>query len=266
MVALAWLMLILLLAIVAPIFFELPLNSVDLSVTFREPVWTGGSWSYPLGTDNLGRDLLSQIAYGAQVSLSVAFVVAALSGIFGTFIGLATGYFGGWIDLAAARVIEAQLSLPVIIVALAIVISLGPSFSTVALAIALANWVPYARVIRSEVFVLRSTDFVALAQTAGLSSFTILTRHIFPNVLPSVVILASQTFGRAIIYEASLSYLGLGVQPPLVSWGGMIAHSQIYLSSNPWLVLIPTITLALTALAANVIGDRIRDSLDPASR
>jgi len=197
------------------------------------------------------------------VSLLVAVSSVFLASSIGTLVGLISGYFEGWIDVVAARIIEAQLSLPLILVALAIVIALGSSFQTVVLAIALSSWVPFARIVRSEVLVLKHHDFVDLAVVAGLGGPAIIRRHILPNVLPSVVVLASQNFGQAIIYEASLSYLSLGVQPPQVSWGFMIAQSRIYLASVPLLVLAPAVTLAVTALSANILCDLLRDRLDP---
>jgi peptide/nickel transport system permease protein len=197
------------------------------------------------------------------VSLLVALTAALAASLIGTVVGLISGYSEGWGDIVLSRVIEAQLSLPVILVALSIAISLGPSFRTTVLAIAITSWVPYARVVRSEVLVLKRSDFTALAIVTGLRSSKILWRHILPNVLPSVVVLATQNFGQAIVYEAGLSFLGIGVQPPDVSWGLMIAQSYLYIISVPWLVLAPAFALALTALSTNLLGDIIRDRLDP---
>jgi peptide/nickel transport system permease protein len=188
---------------------------------------------------------------------------ALAASLIGTVVGLISGYSEGWGDIVLSRVIEAQLSLPVILVALSIAISLGPSFRTTVLAIAITSWVPYARVVRSEVLVLKRSDFTALAIVTGLRSSKILWRHILPNVLPSVVVLATQNFGHAIVYEAGLSFLGIGVQPPDVSWGLMIGQSYLYIISVPWLVLAPAFALALTALSTNLLGDIIRDRLDP---
>jgi peptide/nickel transport system permease protein len=251
-------------AIVRPLVDAEPLGRVDLGRTFLPPVWSPrGSWSHPLGTDQLGRDIFTRLAYGARLSLLVAVTAAGISSVVGTVIGLVTGYFEGWVDVLAARLIEAQLSLPLILVALAMVIGFGPSVPTLVAAIALSSWVPYARVVRSEVLVLKRADFVALSVVTGLRPWTIIGRHVLPNVLPSVIVLASQNFGQAIIAEASLSYLGLAVQPPAVSWGLMIAQARIFLSSQAWLVLAPALTLAVTALAANILGDRLRDRVDP---
>jgi peptide/nickel transport system permease protein len=251
-------------AIVRPLVDPEPLGRVDLGRTFLPPIWSpGGRWSHPLGTDQLGRDIFTRLAYGARLSLLVAVTAAGISSVVGTAIGLVTGYFEGWVDVLAARLIEAQLSLPLILVALAMVIGFGPSVPTLVAAIALSSWVPYARVVRSEVLVLKRSDFVALSVVTGLRPWTIIGRHVLPNVLPSAIVLASQNFGQAIIAEASLSYLGLAVQPPAVSWGLMIAQARIFLSSQAWLVLAPALTLAVTALAANILGDRLRDRIDP---
>lgn len=253
-----------LVAVVRPLTESVPLGQVDLGHTFAPAVWDpGGSLRHPLGTDQLGRDILTRLAYGARLSLLVALTASGISAVIGTAIGLLTGYFEGWIDVLAARVIEAQLALPLILVALAMVIGFGTSLPTLVAAIAISSWVPYARVVRSEVLVLKRSDFVALSVVTGLRPPTILWRHVLPNVLPSVIVLASQNFGQAIIYEASLSYLGLAVQPPRVSWGLMIAQARIYLSSHAWLALAPALTLAVTALAANILGDLLRDRLDP---
>jgi len=262
--AMAVLAAVVLAAVARPWFDPEPLGRVDLGRTFVPPIWSAsGTWGHPLGTDQLGRDIFTRLAYGARLSLLVAVTAAGLSAVVGTVVGLLTGYFEGWIDVVAARLIEAQLSLPLILVALAMVVGFGASVPTLIAAIAISTWVSYARVVRSEVLVLRRSDFVALSIITGLRPSTILWRHILPNVLPSVIVLASQSFGQAIIYEASLSYLGLAVQPPGVSWGLMIAQARIFLSSQAWLVLAPALALAVTALAANVLGDLVRDRLDP---
>jgi peptide/nickel transport system permease protein len=250
-------------AIVAPYVSQEPLGRVSLSESFVPPIWAGGSWNHVFGTDQLGRDILGRLGYGARVSLVVAACAALAASLVGTLIGLVSGYVGGWFDLVVARIVEAQLSLPLILIALSVVIALGASLATIVFAIALSSWVPYARVVRSEVLVLKNSDFVALSVVTGLPTTTILRRHVLPNVLPSVVILASQNFGYAIIQESTLSYMSLGVQPPNVSWGLMIAQSRVYLASMPWLVLAPTFALAITALSANILGDFLRDRLDP---
>jgi peptide/nickel transport system permease protein len=229
-------------------------------------VWDGGTISHVLGTDNLGRDLLERLAYGARVSLLVGIASTVLASLIGSIIGLLAGYVGGWLDAVLARIIDAQLCFPTILLGLSFAAFLPPSLYVIVLAISLSIWPMYARVVRAEVLVVRQSDFVALAIAGGMRRAAIMRRHILPNVLPMVVVLASQNFGLAVIYEAALSYLGIGVQPPATSLGLMIADGQVYLTSNPWVVFAPVIVLASISLAVNVLGDRLRDAFDPTSR
>lgn len=239
-------------------------EKIDVSKTFQPPIWAGGSWEHVLGTDNLGRDILSRLVSGARISLIVAVAAVLLAGIGGTIIGLAAGYFGGAVDSVAARLIDAQLAFPLVALALAVVVAFGPSTPVVICVIAVTSWVAYARVVRGEVMSLRNRDFVALAQTAGMREVKILLRHLLPNVMPSIIVLASLDLARVIIYEASLSFLGLGVQPPNSSWGLMISEGRVYLATEPFVVLIPAAALVVLTISANVLGDSLRDRLDPA--
>lgn len=236
---------------------------LDLRRTFQPPVFMGGTWANPLGTDQLGRDVLTMVVYGARVSLTIAFASVLVGGALGSLLGMVSGYSGGWVDTLFARVADAQLALPYIVVALAVVMAFGPSFPVVVGVISLSIWVPYARVVRSQVLVIRESEYVALGRVAGLRTSKILFRHIIPNVLPSAIVLATLDFGKVIIFEASLSFLGLGIQPPQTSWGLAIAESRTYLTSGWWIVAMPGIALALTALSSSVIGDALRDWADP---
>jgi peptide/nickel transport system permease protein len=241
-------------------------TDVFLNQAFRPPVWDGGTISHVFGTDQLGRDLLQRLAYGARVSLLVGLASTIVASLIGVTIGLLAGYVGGWLDAVLARVADAQLCFPAILLGLSFAAFLPPSLYVIVLAIALSTWPMYTRVVRAEVLVVRQSDFVALAIAGGMRRGAIMRRHILPNVLPIVVVLASQNFGLAVIYEAALSYLGVGVQPPGTSLGLMISDGQVYLTSNPWVVFAPVIVLASISLAVNVLGDRLRDVFDPTSR
>lgn len=265
-VAVIWLFIIVTLAVIIPIINSEPLTAVFLNQAFRPPVWAGGTASHLLGTDQLGRDLLQRLAYGARVSLIVGAASTVAACIAGSVIGLVAGYVGRWTDVVLARVTDAQLCFPTILLGLSFAAFLPSSLFVIVLAIALSTWPMYARVVRAEVLVVRQSDFVALAIAGGMRQAVVIRRHIVPNVIPIIVVLASQNFGLAVIYEAALSYLGIGVQPPNTSLGLMIADSQVYLTSNPWVVFAPALTLASISLAVNILGDRIRDTVDPSSR
>ena len=176
---------------------------------------------------------------------------------------MTAGFTGGWFDIAVARVSEVALSLPQIVIGLVLFLTFGKGFWVVVAVIASTSWVPYARVIRAEVSVIRASEFVALAVVGGLSRATIILRHILPNVLPTIIVLAAMGFGHVILLEASLSFIGLGIQPPQSSWGLMIAKYSIYLATHPWLLLAPSAALVMASLSSQVIGDFLRDWLDP---
>jgi peptide/nickel transport system permease protein len=254
--------LIVLAAIFGPMIFRTPASQIDLLHPLAPPVWAGGTWEHPLGTDTLGRDLLAQVLAGARVSLFVAVTVTVISAVGGTLLGVLAGYWRG-ADSVISYLTQAQLSLPLIIIALALIVAIGPSVQSVIIAVALSSWVPYTRVVRSEVLALRRREFMDLAVVAGERQSHVIARHVVPNVFPTVIVLSALTFGQAIVGEASLSFLGLGVQPPNTSWGLMIAQSEQYVTVHPWLVLLPSIVLAVAALSANAVGDFIRDRLDP---
>lgn len=254
-------------AIVIPWIIGTPLTSTNLADAYQPAVWSAhGSWSHLLGTDELGRDLLQRLAYGARASLLVGVASAVFAAALGSVLGLVAGYLRGWPDAIVSRLADAQLAFPVILMGLSLTVVLSPSLTTVVAAVVLATWPTFARVVRSEVLVLRESEFVSLAVVAGLHNRAIVARHVLPNVLPTIIVLASQSFGLAVIYEAALSYLGVGVQPPNVSLGLMVSDAQGYLATAPRLVLAPTIVLALTALAANILGDWLRERMDPTLR
>ncbi|WP_191089810.1 ABC transporter permease [Nesterenkonia ebinurensis] len=236
-------------------------TSVHLGRTLREPVFLGGTWEHPLGTDNLGRDILLQLAHALRVSGLVAVVSVFFAGTAGAIFGLLSGYRGGWVDFIVGRLTEAQMALPLLIVAMTLVVALGPSLPTLVLAIALSGWVPFARLVRSETLALREREFVTLAQLSGVHAARILVRHLLPNVIPSTLILATQQIAVAVIEESALSFLGLGVQPPNTSLGLMVGQTRVYMQSDPWLPMVPVLALVVLSLSVNLLGDQMRNKM-----
>ncbi len=219
-----------------------------------------------LGTDHLGRDVLSRMIHGARVSLLVGFAAVVVGGIVGATLGLLAGFRGGWTDSVIMTLADAQLAFPFILLAIGIIAVLGPSFPTLIVVIGLSGWVTYARVLRSQVLVLRSREFIDAIQALGGSVARVIARHIFPNVLSSLVVIATLELARAIVLEATLSFLGLGVQPPTPSWGGMVQEGREYLDSAWWISTAPGIVLMLTSIVVSRTGDWLRDLLDPTLR
>ena len=219
-----------------------------------------------LGTDHLGRDVLSRAIYGARVSLLVGLAAVVVGGIVGASLGLLAGFRGGWTDSIIMTLADAQLAFPFILLAIGIIAVLGPSFPTLIVVIGLSGWVTYARVLRSQVLVLRSREFVDAIHALGGSVSRVIARHILPNVLSSLVVIATLELARAIVLEATLSFLGLGVQPPTPSWGGMVHEGREYLDSAWWISTAPGIVLMLTSIIVSRTGDWLRDLLDPTLR
>ncbi|GGJ40377.1 peptide ABC transporter permease [Paenarthrobacter histidinolovorans] len=249
-------------AIFVPVFVDASPGTVDLTNSLRKPIWMGGSWDAPLGTDQLGRDVLLQLSLAIRISALVATVSVLLAGTIGVMLGLVSGYRGGWMDSIVNRLSETQMALPFLVVAMVLAVALGPSLTTIVVAIALSGWVPFARLVRAEALVLRNREFVLLAKVASVSSARIVLRHLLPNVLPSVVVLGTQSIAIAVLEESALSFLGLGVQPPMMSLGSMIGQTRLQLQTDAWLPLTPIIVLALLALAINILGDRFRRRLE----
>jgi peptide/nickel transport system permease protein len=222
--------------------------------------------AHPLGTDHLGRDVLSRTLYGARVSLLVGFAAVAVGSVVGGALGILAGYRGGWTDSVVMTVADAQLAFPFVLLAIGIIGVLGPSFPTLVAVIGLSGWVDYARVLRSQVLVLRSREFVDAILALGGAVPRIVARHILPNVLSTLVVIATLQLARAIVLEATLSFLGLGIQPPTPSWGGMIQEGREYLDSAWWISIFPGCLLLLTSLVVSRSGDWLRDLLDPTLR
>jgi peptide/nickel transport system permease protein len=234
---------------------------------FRPPVWEArGTWEHPLGTDRLGRDMLSRIIWGARVSLAAGVVTVLLASAFGAAVGLVAGYYGGRVDIALMRFTDATMSFPVILLALILAVTVGPSFTNVVVAIAVILWARYARVIRAQVLTLMQLDFIAQSRIAGAGGWRIITRHLFPNTLNTLVVLVTLQIGYVIIVEASLSFLGAGIPPPTPAWGSMISEGREYVTSAWWASFFPGLAILLVVLAFNLIGDWLRDTLDPKLR
>jgi peptide/nickel transport system permease protein len=219
-----------------------------------------------LGTDHLGRDVLSRMLWGARVSLLVGFAAVGVGGLVGAGLGIVAGYRRGWADTIIMTLADAQLAFPFILLAIGIIAVLGPSFPTLVVVIGLSGWMSYARVLRSQVLVLRSREFVDAIHALGGSVPRVVGRHIVPNILSSLVVIATLELARSIVLEATLSFLGLGVQPPTPSWGGMIQEGREYLDSAWWISTSPGVLLMLTSLAVSRTGDWLRDLLDPTLR
>jgi peptide/nickel transport system permease protein len=219
-----------------------------------------------LGTDHLGRDVLSRMVWGARVSLLVGFAAVGVGGLVGALLGIVAGYRGGWADTVIMTLADAQLAFPFILLAIGIIAVLGPSFPTLIVVIGLSGWMSYARVLRSQVLVLRSREFVDAIHALGGSMPRVIARHIVPNILSSLVVIATLELARSVVLEATLSFLGLGVQPPTPSWGGMIQEGREYLDSAWWISTCPGLLLMLTSLAVSRTGDWLRDLLDPTLR
>jgi peptide/nickel transport system permease protein len=219
-----------------------------------------------LGTDHLGRDVLSRIVFGTRVSLTIGFAAVAVGGIVGGLLGLVAGFRGGWVDEVVMTVADAQLAFPFILLAIGIIAVLGPSFPNLIVVVGLSGWVTYARVLRSQVLSLRQRDFVSAILGLGGSVPRVLVRHILPNVASTFMVIATLELARAIVLEATLSFLGLGIQPPTPSWGGMIHEGREYLDSAWWISVCPGVWLMLTSLVVSRTGDWLRDVLDPTLR
>ena len=231
------------------------------------PAWVArGTWENPLGTDRFGRDVLSRIIYGSQISLIVSLLVIGVAGTVGTLIGLIAGYRGGLTDTILMRLTDIGLSLPTVLVAVVLVAVSEPSFRNVILVISLLLWPRFARQIRGETLALKQQDFVALAVVAGRPSSWIIARHIFPNVVPTLLVICTLQVGYVILLEGSLSFLGVGVPPPNPAWGLMIAEGRGFLATAWWMSLFPGLAMLLTVLAVNLLGDWLRDRLDPKLR
>jgi peptide/nickel transport system permease protein len=261
------LLIITVLAIFAPIFSPFDPYVQDLAYRTVPPVWfEKGTWLHPLGTDQLGRDYLSRLLYGARISLLIGVSVACISGLIGTTMGMLAGYFGGRADMLVSFLVTTRLSMPVILVALATVAIVGSSLWVVIMVLGLLKWDRFAVVMRSATQQVRSMEYVSAAQSAGASTFRILMTEVLPNVLPHLIVIATLEAASAILLEAALSFLGLGVQPPLPSWGLMISEAKSYMFFSFWLIAIPGTALAVLIFAINLAGDGLHQLFSPDER
>jgi peptide/nickel transport system permease protein len=227
------------------------------------PGFAGGNASYPLGTDQLGRDVLARLAYGTRLSLMIAVIAVCISGILGVVVGLYAGFYGGWAGRIVMRATDIQLAFPFILFAILVVGALGPGIRNVVFVLGVSGWVLYARVVRGDVLRLRELEYVASARAVGVRDHTIIFRHILPNALPPVIVIATSATAQMIISEAALSFLGVGVQPPDPSLGTMLSDGREYLTIDPWLATVPGIAIMIAVLGINLLGDWLRDVLDP---
>jgi peptide/nickel transport system permease protein len=254
-------------AILAPILAPHSPTEQSLPDKLLPPAWQeGGSAKYLLGTDTLGRDVLSRLLYGARVSLTVAAAALLAGGGVGLMLGIVAGYAGGRTDSFIMRVVDATLTFPTILIALLLAVSLGQGLRTIAIAITVIIWARFARVVRGEVLAVKTRDFVALAKVHGCSHLRIMAIHIVPNVLNTFMVLLTLHIGFVIIVEASLSFLGAGIPPPTPSWGQMVADGRSHIASAWWLSVVPGVAIVLVVLAFNLFGDWLRDWLDPRLR
>jgi len=239
----------------------------DLLKRLVPPVWDSrGSWEHIFGTDHLGRDYLSRLIYGARISLLIGIGAALISGIIGTIMGVMAGYFGGRVDMIVTFLITVRLSMPVVLVALAVVAIVGGSLQVVITVLGLLLWDRFAVVMRSSTLQIRSMDYVAAAQAVGCSTSRVLMTEVMPNVVNNLIVITTIEIAHAIILEAALSFLGLGVQPPMPSWGLMVSEGKDMMLFEPWLITIPGVALFLLVLAINLMGDGVRDITAPENR
>jgi peptide/nickel transport system permease protein len=254
-------------ALAAPLLAPYDPYDQDLARRLIPPIWHAeGAWAHPLGTDMLGRDYLSRLIYGARISLLIGLAVMLISGLIGTTLGVAAGYFGGKVDLVVTYLITVRLALPVILVALAVVALVGSSLWVVILVLGLLKWDRFAVVMRSVTMQVRGLDYVLAARATGCSTARIVLGELLPNVADALVVVATLEMASAILLEAALSFLGLGVQPPLPSWGLMISEAKSYMFFSAWLIAIPGAALFALVLAINLLGDGIRDVTAPEGR
>jgi peptide/nickel transport system permease protein len=260
------LLIVVLLAIFAPLLAPHDPYAQDLMARMKPPVFLGGSWEHPLGTDLLGRDFLSRLLYGARISLTIGIVAAFISGIIGTTMGVAAGYFGGRTDTIVTFLVTTRLAMPVVLVALAVVAIFGGSLNVVILVLGFLLWDRFAVVLRASTRQIASREYVTAARAIGCSVPRIVLTEIMPNVANNLIVVVTLEMAHAILLEAALSFLGLGVQPPTPSWGLMVSEGKQMMLFSPWMITIPGIALFVLVLAINLLGDGLRDVTAPENR
>ncbi|HUO63599.1 MAG TPA: ABC transporter permease [Terriglobales bacterium] len=261
---LAVVVIVLLAATFAPLVSPFDPLEQDINQRLKEPGWRNAAGqAHPLGTDHLGRDILARVIFGSRIALVVGLSAVLISGVLGMMIGLVAGYFGGKVDDFFMRLADIQLAFPFILLAIAVIGVLGPSLRNIIIVIGVSSWVVYARVVRGEVLSIRERDFVQAAIALGSRDGRILVRHVLPNAFTPWLVVATLDMARVIVIESALSFLGLGVQPPTPTWGGMLADGRVYLSTAWWLATFPGLAILITVLGINLLGDGLRDTLDP---
>ena len=254
---------IVIVAIFAPLLLPADPTEQIIKNRFMPPVFAGGEWPHFLGADNLGRDIFSRVILGTQTSVAVGAFVVMLALVVGSALGAIAGYFGGLVDSFIMRLTDFQLSFPFILLAIIFMAIFGPGFTSLVIALAVAIWVNYARLVRDETLKLRELEFIQAARSIGVRHSIIILRHVVPNVLPSIIVMATLDIAFVIIFEAALSFLGLGIQPPTPSWGVMISDGRNYMFESLWMTLGPGLAILITAVAINLFGDFLRDTYDP---
>ncbi|MCW5771465.1 MAG: ABC transporter permease [Rhodospirillaceae bacterium] len=261
------LLLLLAAALLAPLIAPFDPLDQDLVNSFLPPAWAAnGDPEHLFGTDNLGRDILARLLYGSQTALIVAVAAALGAGIIGTALGLLAGFYGRWVDMVVSRMVDIWMAFPAVLLSIVLVAVIGTGLHAVILAIVVIDWTRFCRVVRAETLVQRRQDYVASAQTIGVSRWRTLTGEILPNVLPLLIVLLSLEMGIAIIVEAILSFVGLSVSSDTPTWGGMIQAGRQYVNQAPWLMILPMLCVIAAVLALNALGDGLRKSLDPLMR
>jgi ABC-type dipeptide/oligopeptide/nickel transport system permease subunit len=250
-----------------PLFYSVDPLEQDLMARFTPPVWQdGGTWAYPLGADNLGRDVLVRLLYGSRVSLLVGFSAVLVAELAGILLGLFSGYYGGKLDSLIMRLADIFMAYPFMLLTISVIAVLGNSIFNLILVLGLSDWVTYARTIRGSVLSLKEKEFVEASRAIGTSHRVILFRHILPNVLSPMLVLGTLRVANIIIWESGLSFLGMGVPPPMPTWGRMLAEGRLYITDAWWLVTLPGLAIMVTILSINLLGDGLRDALDPRLR
>jgi peptide/nickel transport system permease protein len=260
-------LLVVLAAILAPSIAVQDPTKVDLALRLKPPGWSAnGLSSFPFGTDQLGRDVLGRVLFGARISLTVGFTSVAVSGILGTLLGLYAGYYRGPLDQIIMRLADIQMAFPFIVLTIAVIAVLGPGLVNMVIVLALASWVTYARLVRAQTLAIREREFVLAARCVGCLDRRVILKHIFPNTLPAIIVIATYQVAQMIMAESALSFLGLGVQPPTPSWGSMISDGREYLELAWWISTFPGVALMLAVMGIGFLGDWLRERFDPRLR
>lgn len=251
-------------AVGAPLLTPYSPDEQNVRAKLVPPAWRErGSWRHPLGTDQLGRDMLTRVLYGGRISLLVSFAATAVAAVVGIALGVASGYFGRVTDTIIMRLVDIQMAFPSILLALAVMVMLGPGIRNLLLVLGITSWVFFSRIIRADVLTLRHREFVEAGRAIGATDWRLIQRYILPNLVGTMTVVATLTIARTVIAESSLSFLGLGIQPPTPTWGGMLAEGRRYLTAAWWIATFPGIMLMATVISINLLGDALRDILDP---